>query len=387
MLEREILHSMVHYPHFIGEFLSEVSLKCFSKKGLECLNLINTLQDKGALSINSFVESLSVAQRSDEFYIELLSSAPNANFLSLKESFIKAHKLALQREIAHKLLLASDNKELLDIDLLISSDKDMLAYKNMNEWLHFYAQKGAVEKFKSGIVFLDSVFEGGFEGAQLILISGEPEAGKTTLGVQILEYMAKSRKVGFFCFEFTIEQYLKDKDAKRFNFENMIILNDGYELSSILQNIKNLYRQGVKVFLIDSQMRISSPNGRNMEEEESLKFSSLARLCHSLGILVFLIVQTSKGDRDNPMGSKKGGHEASIILRLEHSAAKSEMREFNEEERVLILKKNKQTGKHYKEKVRFNPALRRFENLSREVESDAEKISLEDINKLLSSFS
>lgn len=98
-----------------------------------------------------------------------------------------------------------------------------------------------------------------------------------------------------------------------------------------------------------------------MEEEESLKFSTLARLCHSLGILVFLIVQTSKGDRDNPMGSKKGGHESSITIRIEHDKPKNEsVREFSEDSRIVILKKNKQTGKHYKERVNFNSELGKF---------------------------
>lgn len=84
-------------------------------------------------------------------------------------------------------------------------------------------------------------------------------------------------------------------------------------------------------------MRLVSPNGRNMEEEESLKFSTLTRLYHSLGILVFLIVQTSKGDRDNPMGSKKGGHESSITIRIEHDKPKNEsVREFSEDLRIVI---------------------------------------------------
>lgn len=101
-------------------------------------------------------------------------------------------------------------------------------------------------------------------------------------------------------------------------------------------------------------MRITSPNGRNMEEEESLKFSLLAKLCHSMGILVFLIVQTSKSDRDNPMGSKKGGHEASVIIRIEHCKAEIEaLREFSENSRMVILKKKQANRQALQRKSRF----------------------------------
>ena len=48
-----------------------------------------------------------------------------------------------------------------------------------------------------------------------MLISGDPEAGKTTLGLQVLENISHYAKVGFFSFEFTIEQYIRAKQAER----------------------------------------------------------------------------------------------------------------------------------------------------------------------------
>ena len=64
-----------------------------------------------------------------------------------------------------------------------------------------------------------------------------------------------------------------------------------------------------------------------MEEEESLKFSTLAKLAHQYELLIFLIIQTAKGDRDNPMGSKKGTHEASVILRIRTYSLKKQKME------------------------------------------------------------
>lgn len=364
-LEQEILLSMVHYKEDIDEFLAITPRQVFSQKGSVILEKILTLQGKKALSTHSLMNALTTEQQSDEYVLELFSKTPNSSFVNLSQELITAYKLKMQKANGLKMIKASDNNTLLDLSMLEKSVESN-EYKNLAQWIDYYATRPEQPKFKTKVSFLDSVFDGGIEVAQLVLISGDPEAGKTTLGLQVLENISHYAKVGFFSFEFTIEQYIRAKQAERKppNLENMYIINEGYELYTIAQNIKNLYRQGVKVFLIDSQMRITSPNGRNMEEEESLKFSLLAKLCHSMGILVFLIVQTSKSDRDNPMGSKKGGHEASVIIRIEHCKAEIEaLREFSENSRMVILKKNKQTGKHFKEKVAFNPQTRKFSSI------------------------
>lgn len=384
-LEQEILLSMVHYKEDIDEFLGKTPRQVFSKKGSIILDKILALQSKKALSTHSLLNALTTEQQGDEYVLELFSKTPNSSFVNLSQELITAYKLKMQKENGLKMIKASDNNTLLDLSMLEKAVESN-EYKNLVQWIDYYSTRPEQPKFKTKVSFLDSVFDGGIEVAQLVLISGDPEAGKTTLGLQMLENISHYAKVGFFSFEFTIEQYIRAKQAERKppNLENMYIINEGYELYTIAQNIKNLYRQGVKVFLIDSQMRITSPQGRNMEEEESLKFSLLAKLCHSMGILVFLIVQTSKSDRDNPMGSKKGGHEASVIIRIEHCKAEIEaLREFSENSRMVILKKNKQTGKHFKEKVAFNPQTRKFSSFESEAEF-VEEVEMEKIVEVVS---
>lgn len=380
-LEQEILLSMVHYKEDIDEFLAITPRQVFSQKGSVILEKILNLQGKKALSTHSLMNALTSEQQSDEYVLELFSKSPNSSFVNLSQELITAYKLKMQKANGLKMIKASDNNTLLDLSML-DRGVESNEYKNLAQWIDYYATRPEQPKFKTKVGFLDSVFDGGIEVAQLVLISGDPEAGKTTLGLQVLENISHYAKVGFFSFEFTIEQYIRAKQAERKppNLDNMYIINEGYELYTIAQNIKNLYRQGVKVFLIDSQMRITSPNGRNMEEEESLKFSLLAKLCHSLGILVFLIVQTSKSDRDNPMGSKKGGHEASIIIRIEHCKPEIEaLREFSENSRMVILKKNKQTGKHFKEKVAFDPNTRKFAS----IENRGEIVESVEMDKII----
>lgn len=223
-------------------------------------------------------------------------------------------------------------------------------------------------KFATHVEFLDTAFNGGIEIGQLVLVSGDYEAGKTTLCTQILENISFEHKVCFFCFEFTTDSYIQRRQKQpsvRLNKDNMIIINDGYDIQDIKNNIEILHQtQGIRVFLIDSQMRIENALRKNGsgEEKESEKFELLGKLAHRLGLIIFLIIQTSKADEDTPFKSKKGAHEASIIMHLAHKdESKKDIQNPHLHKRLLKVKKNKQTGKHFKEDILFNDKTGFFE--------------------------
>ncbi|MGX2973117.1 RAD55 family ATPase [Helicobacter sp. T3_23-1059] len=297
------------------------------------------------------------------------ASTPNVNFCDFASIFIQEFQLKQQKALSKELANASENGEVLDLSLL--AQKLEIAhqnYKTAQAWQKEYESKPKMPSFSTGIAYFDECLRGGLELGQLMILGGDAEAGKTTFGLQMLEFLSKKHKTCFFCFEFTIEGYLKSKSQKRglnYPLENMIIINDGYHINDISQNIKNLAKQGVRFFLIDSQMRITNTGGRNIEEEESQKFSILARLCHSLNIFVCLIIQTAKGDRFNPSNSKKGAHEASISVRIEMlSPDKNDLeqkgQEWDENARNVLVYKNKQTGIHNKKKLAFSKEKGRF---------------------------
>ena len=109
----------------------------------------------------------------------------------------------------------------------------------------------------------------------------------------------------------------------------------------------------MRVFAIDSQMRIENNESAlgNGEEKESEKFEILGKMAHKYDLIIFMIIQTSKADPNTPFKSKKGAHEASIIMHLENIESKNHSSEDNLKPKRLIVKKNKQTGKHFKEDV------------------------------------
>ncbi|MBS4275594.1 ATPase domain-containing protein [Campylobacter vulpis] len=374
-LEKELLRSFIEYPLKIDEFLDKTSLKVFSKSAIEYIQIILKLKEKGLLSLNVFSESVSEAQKKDGYFLDIISLSPNPLFCDLAPLLAHNYKIKKQGEMAQALNHASLNNELLDLSILSKEmdEANVEDLRTLDEWLKYYEDKPLMMKHSTSIDFIDNAFEGGFELAQLMLISGDAESGKTTLCLQMLEHLAIRNKVAFFSFEFTINSYLESvkKQNKKLPFDNFYIINDGYEISEVAANIKRLYKKGVRFFLIDSQMRLevgSHHKITNIEQAESLKFSTLAKLCHSLEIFIMLIIQTSKSDPESPSGSKKGEHEASIILRLEKikpekSDTAQAYNEFDEFRRSISLKKNKQTGKHFKNIIGYKPEKRIFYNL------------------------
>ena len=390
-MENIVLRSFVDYPTNIDEFLKVFSPRLFSPFGQFMLKHILALRDSNALKIESLMQRLPTVTQEKKEFIDFLSSECDPNYLALAPLLLEAWRLERQKQIAKRLSDAAANKVVLDLELLQNEFRDEnTSYKTLTEWADFYKQKPKSALYPTKVRFIDDYLGGGLELAQLVLISGDPEAGKTRLCLQILENLSFSAKVAFFCFEFTAEAYVRgqiESNKSNVNWQNFFIINDGYDISEVANNIRNLYKQGVRFFLIDSQMRLTAPQGRNMEEEETHKFSTLAKLCHSLGIVVFLIIQTSKTDRDNPTGSKKGGHEASIILRLERCPPdKNDLMQKNAEydanARIFYIRKNKQTGKHPKEKIAFNTQSLRFFKL--EPTTTIYEIPLEDIKRTTS---
>lgn len=388
-MQYTILSSALAYPAQVEEFLEAIPLSALSTNAQKILHICLECNAQNIAPSVALIETkLGGEFVKSDFFKNVCQGDILPQWLNLIPAFREYLALERQKEIAYKLMQATDKGKIVDIELLAQEKAvERSEHKSLKEWIDYYASRPVSPKVKCGIDFLDVCFDGGFELGQLVLISGDPEAGKTMLSIQMLEYMARSQKVCFFCFEFTIESYLKRHRVSK--LENMYIFNDGYDINEICQNIKSLYKKGVRIFLIDSQMRITSPAGRNMEEEESLKFSSLAKLCHSLKIVVFLIVQTSKGDRDNPMGSKKGGHESSITIRIERSPAPKEMRdlsEWDEKSRIVLVKKNKQTGRHFSEKVLFDPATCTFSNPHFKKGQGEKSISYAEVENVLKSL-
>ncbi|MCR2055644.1 hypothetical protein CHLV4139_09145 [Campylobacter helveticus] len=364
-----IIKSLLEFPQKLSDFENAFHKKIFDPV---YQNFISKIYKLDFISFASFESELSESELKSEEFLKIAAAVPELDFLEYEKPLKKAFMIKEQERLGKLLQNAAAEKKLLNLEALQTDFSEIYtsSFLSFIEWEEQYKNREQNTQIKSGVSFIDHALDGGFEMAQLVLISGDPEMGKTSLCLQIIENISRTEKVAFFCFEFTVWDYIKKRqNQSHFNKQNMIILNEGYNIFEMENNIRILAKKGVKVFFIDSQMRVeNNSEGNNPEERETLKFSTLAKLCHKLDILILMVVQTSKSDTENPLGSKRASHEASIIMRLEklevdkHDLSHKN-KAFHPSKRKFIMQKNKQSGKHFVEEVGFKQSNQTFYSL------------------------
>ncbi|ANT42933.1 replicative DNA helicase [Helicobacter phage PtB92G] len=353
-MENLIMKSFLDYPEHIEDFLEDISLKSFTPFNQK---LIKVLVGMNHRNQTPRLETIKLRIGEKEFESEefkrILVADSYPDYLNLKSDFKTHLCFQMQEHLANKLKEATRKSEVFDYEFL-NKYINLGIVRNGKyfwEWEEYFKNKPPIEKIETGINFLDTITEGGIELGQIVLLSGDPEAGKTLLGVQCLMHAQQQHKVTYFGFEFSVRKHIETLKDKNFKVkgDHYFIDDQSCELNELIAQIRSLSKEGHKVFLIDSQMKIQAPViGRTIEEIETSKFSALGEAARSLGVLVIFVVQNSKNDSYTPTGSRKGGHEAHLMIRIERLKRHElpnikDFYERSKHRRVLILK-NKQTG-------------------------------------------
>lgn len=367
-IEAIIFVSLFEYKDRVSYFLQSVPKEWFSEEAKNIYELLSELyfDSNKPFELIYFIESNLSKFNVDTLEL-IMTTLPTTNFEKYYTLLQNQYIMSVQKVLGEILMRSDKVENLQDLSESVALGNNEI--RNISQWIDFYQNKKNVIKYETGVNFLDIALKGGIELSQLVLISGEYEAGKTSLALQILEFLSLQHKTALFSFEFPIKKYVIKKHEKlsrdvmqgylsQFQLEsilnNMYIIDDGMEITQVTNNIVYLQSTGVKFFVIDSQMRLNMEDSRSMEEQESEKFAKLANLAHKFDIVIFLIVQTSKNDTKSPLGSKKGGHYSSITIRIEHNKSKDKENYQDENTRTVIIQKNKQTGIHGKYIVNFD---------------------------------
>ena len=373
-IESFVLRSVIAYNEELPLFFQTLKKEFFSEEAqivYECLweAFINKVH----------IEMEYIAQKieREEIILDLLAQIPTKHVQQYYNILIDDYNIAKRVELMGELQKVN-GKRYVDLVSIFNDfmPKTATKYMTLKQRLQYIEDNNIkFKQYELGVNFLDIVLHGGIELHKLVLISGEYEAGKTSLCLQIIRNLAKYEQCAYFCFEFPADKYaidenkilqrmLLNKDLKPHELEaiqnNVYIIDEGMNVEDTASNILFLASCGVKFFVIDSQMRLNVEQSLNVEESESKKFKILNNLCNKYGIVIFLIVQTSKNDTKSPSGSKKGGHEASIMIRIEHNKSKNDDAPFDPHTRSVIIQKNKQTGKHAKFEVSFDVTNQTF---------------------------
>lgn len=370
-MQKVILRSLVAYPQRAKRFIAATPKAFFSKEGAFMLGLIEGLVSKGSLSLTALSvraqEAIAKGDLSEKFALEVLGAVPEANFEPLAEELEKAYYLNQQSQTAKMLLEKAKVGEVVNLNTLAQNVQNFNTHsKSLAEHIQNYITNNIEPKiYRSGVDFLDEALEGGFEESQLVLISGEKDCGKTSLGLQIVSYISHFEKVCFYTFEFPVKKQVarlvKNPVLKeRLNPANINVIEDGMHIDELCKSmVTEFYTTGARVFLIDSQMMIKS-DGLNKEEKESKKFTQLLALANNpeFNFLIFLIVQTPKGEDRDPLGTKIGGHAARVMIHISNprKTGKETLDELElmARRRVIDFEKNKQTGRKINEVVEFD---------------------------------
>ncbi|WQT38463.1 helicase DnaB [Helicobacter pylori] len=353
-MENLIMKSFLDYPKHIEDFLEDISLKSFTPFNQKLIKVLIGMNHQNQVPrLETIKLRIGEKEFESEEFKRILEADSYPDYLNLKSDFKTHLCFQMQETLANKLKEATRRSEVFDYEFL-NKYINLGIVRNGKyfwEWEEYFRDKPSIEKIPTGINFLDSITEGGIELGQMVLLSGDPEAGKTLLGVQFLTSAQQQHKVTYFGFEFSVRKHIETLKSKNFPIkaENYFIDDQSCELNDLISQIRSLAKESHKVFLIDSQMKIQAPIvGRTIEEVETSKFSALSETARILQVLIIFIVQNSKNDSYTPTGSRKGGHEAHLMIRIERlkSTQMKIIKDFTERtkyRRIAILK-NKQTG-------------------------------------------
>lgn len=151
----------------------------------------------------------------------------------------------------------------------------------------------SLERIKSGFDSLDKALGGGFVSGQVVLVSGEPGIGKSTLLLQVASNFAKRNKTLYISAEESSHQvYLRAQRLSALN-DNLYVLSDT-NLENIISGIENL-KPGLIV--LDSVQTVYSENLESPAGSVSqVKYvsSKITEISKSKGIISLIVGQVTK---------------------------------------------------------------------------------------------
>jgi len=211
-----------------------------------------------------------------------------------------------------------------------------------------------LEFFKTGIKAIDENIGGLIKGG-FIQVAASSGAGKTTTMTRILSNLAMQNKVAHFDFEmgeyklfFLLKKFLKTQKQ----LENYHINTESHKLENLLKEITYLNDQGIKIFLIDSKMKIETGE-RDTYKSASLISHELSKLAKSGNITIILINQMSdaaiREGRAELKGSGDQVYDSDVILVLtklvdKENSVKGEPPVYDETKRGIVCVKNRFGG-------------------------------------------
>ena len=196
----------------------------------------------------------------------------------------------------------------------VSSNKPKSAITELNaENVNLISSEDEI-RFGTGLGELDRVLGGGIVKGSLVLLSGDPGIGKSTILLQICQYLGQSLKILYISGEESARQIKLRADRLGVNSENLYILCNT-DVESLVEYIKNTRPQ---LIIVDSIQTMnlkelsSSPGSVTQVRECTNMFMHCSK---DLGIPTFIVGHVNKDG--NIAGPKVLEHIVDCVLYFE----------------------------------------------------------------------
>ena len=362
-IERAILSSIVYAPENFETWCASIDADYFYHTTHRSIySTILVLQKQDLPIDEAFIQQKFVGEWNSDVYFEILSTTPLSNLapyidelakLSENRRIVKAAKESIS--IIEKMMDAEAAKAYLSAEIDKATGVSEDDFVTFSELKQIVKKRPPRERIKTGIAFIDQHLGGGFDLGKFVMVGGKPNAGKTSILVQVIKDITLFQQVIFWSLEFSDDDIIEKQGGVNGTYENhnWLINTKTRSLEKICMKIGQLSRQGKKVFLIDSQMKVKAPPRRNREEEETLKFAMFEEAASRFNVLVILIYQVTDGGK--AFYSSQAEYFATYMIEVEKGSI--ELEEYAKEAMPLSVSGQPVFGYRYLRYVKCKGAM------------------------------
>ena len=361
-IERAVISSIVYAPEIFETWCASIDADYFYHTTHRGIYQTILILQKHALPIDeAFIQQKYAGDWNSDVFFDILSTTPLSNLapyidelarLSENRRMIKVARESIS--IIEKLMDAEAAKAYMsaEIDKAIRVSED--DFDTFSELKQIIKKSPPLQKIPTGLSFFDQHLDGGLE-PKFVMVGGKPNMGKTSAVVQIMKHITKKEKTVFWSLEFSPHDVINKQGGVNGAYENQnwLINTKTRSLEKICMKIGQLSRQGVRVFVIDSQMKLKAPPARNREEEETLKFAMLEEASSRFGVLIILIYQVTEGGK--AFYSSQAEYFATYMIEVEKGSV--ELEEYAKEAMPLSVSGQPVYGYRYLRYVKCKGAM------------------------------
>ena len=292
--------------------------------------------------------------------IEILSTNPIVNLKVYIEEICEFSKLRKLESLGSNIKILTEKEKTSDEIIYnlkanieaIESNTSIIEDFTCDEIINTEFKK--VPVYETGIKCIDDEL-GGIANGQLVYVIGLEETGKTHITYKIMENLSYARKTGIISLEFGKEK-LKErllnmvKNGHKLNPSNIKASFNCHDINKLERTIRKWVQDDTRFIVIDSINLIENNRIKDRFERVLDIGTRLFKLVQQLNITLFVISTSTKQDNKEKNPSIYGGQ----LLNNYCDQKWMIMRNFDTEERILWINKNKQNFKYPKISLEFD---------------------------------